>query len=111
MAKERDQNAAAEAAFLSGTARAKGQAEGRVQRKRPADPAPGATPEEAFLKGAAGPQTSPRRAPKRRAPTIRRPTKMAAKQWGCTKCGFSFHGDIAMPLCPMCEPRGFTQKP
>ena len=29
----------------------------------------------------------------------------------CNKCGFSFHGDIAMPLCPMCEPRGFTQKP
>ena len=104
MAKKRSDSLTPEDAFLSGTTRRKANALSSGNQK-----AAGASPEEAFMKGASDPSKALQpRAPKAKAPTVRRPKK-AVRDWGCTKCGYSVSGNIILPLCPMCEAKDFVE--
>ena len=113
MAKKKADGSVPEDAFLTGAPSRK--ARGKSPRKKGAelDPTAAASPEEAFLTGAADRGSAKRQRPRRRTgPSLPHPLEKAAKQWGCTKCGFSVQGDVILPLCPMCEGvQDFVERP
>jgi len=104
MPKRESNTVTPEDAFLSGGTRRRATAPPKGKQK-----ASGASPEEAFMKGASDPSKARQpRAPRAKAPRVKRPVK-AVREWGCTKCGYSVSGNVILPLCPMCEARDFVE--